>query len=167
MLRYIHLSQRFSKQLSLLEKADRKANLAAAQAESIIELYLSLGEEPYVVRNKRTKHGESRLRNCLKYDLGGGYRLIAVRDGIHLFFVCVGSHDDIDLWLERNRGYSISVESQKEFFKTIEIDEQESGDVDTAESCREYESDDSYEEDLISRLDEKAMRRLFGGFYTT
>jgi hypothetical protein len=167
MLRFIHISHRFSKQLNLLEKADRKANLAAAQAESIIESYQSCAAESDEVRNKRTKHGESRLRNCLKYDLGGGYRLIAVRDGIHLFFVCVGSHDDIDLWLERNRGYSISVESQKEFFKTIELDVQLGGEVNSTESRREYESDDSYEEDLITRLDEKTMRQLFGSFYTT
>ncbi len=86
MLQYIHFSQRFRKQLrSSLEESDKKGSLAAGQAELIIENFKSRREETEEIRAKRTKHGESRLKNCLKYDLGGGYRLIAAREGVHLF----------------------------------------------------------------------------------
>lgn len=167
MLQFLHFSQRFSKQLAALEKADKKGILAAGQTALIIESYRKYGGESPEVRAKRTRHGESRLKNCLKYDLGGGYRLIAIREGQHLFFVCVGSHDDTDLWLEKNRGYGIGHEFQQEFFETVQLAERQSGELAMEEDCGAADSDpgDAYEEDLLSRLDERTLRQLFSGLY--
>jgi mRNA-degrading endonuclease RelE of RelBE toxin-antitoxin system len=81
MLQYIHFSQRFIKQLHSLEKSDRKGILAAGQAGMIIAHFRDCGGETEETRIKRTRHGESRLKNCRKYDLGGGYRLITLREG--------------------------------------------------------------------------------------
>lgn len=54
---------------------------------------------------RMTQHGESRIRHCIKYDLGGGYRLVTVRPKDTVFLLLfVGSHDDAERWLDANRG---------------------------------------------------------------
>lgn len=59
---------------------------------------------------KLTKHGESRIRGCRKYDLGDGYRLITVIDGIYCLFCFVGKHDDCDKWLMINSGLRVNAD---------------------------------------------------------
>ncbi len=165
MLQYLHFSPRFCKQLRALARSDKKGCLAAEQADLIIEAYKSCSVEPEEIKAKRTKHGESRLRNCLKYDLGGGYRLVTLREGVRLFFVCVGSHDDTDLWLEKNRGYGIGSEFHPEFFETIPLLKPEGEGGDKGEALPDGDHDDLYEDDLLSRVDEKTLRQLFASFY--
>ena len=56
----------------------------------------------------RTKHGETRLPNVEKYDLGDGYRLIVqLIDGINKtrVFLFVGNHDDAQRWLDNHKNY--------------------------------------------------------------
>lgn len=52
-----------------------------------------------------TKHGESRIPKCRKYDLPGRCRLITVVDSGHCYLVFAGDHNACDKWLESNRGY--------------------------------------------------------------
>lgn len=167
MLQYLHLSHRFIKQLRVLEKSDKKGILAAAQAELIIGNYKISGEETEETRAKRTKHGESRLKNCLKYDLGGGYRLITLREGEQLFFACIGSHDETDLWLERNRGASFVDELQQGPYETVDLRARVAQETDSGvDNEHGLDDRDHYEEELQQRVDEKTLRQLFGSFYT-
>jgi hypothetical protein len=56
-----------------------------------------------------TKHGESRIKGCIKYDLNDFCRLITVqRDGYCVLLYC-GDHEDCDRWLEANRGLTAIV----------------------------------------------------------
>lgn len=166
MLQYIHLSSRFIKQLRFLERSDKKGILAAGQVELIIAHYKNSGEETEEILAKRTKHGESRLRNCLKYDLGGGYRLITLREGEQLLLAFVGSHDDTDLWLERNRGTSFAVELQQGPFETVHLPGRGRERAIPAEVAdHRGDSQDRYEEELLQRIDEKTLRQVFSSFY--
>lgn len=56
----------------------------------------------------RTKHGESRLPNAEKYDLGDGYRLVVqVLDTTSQkrAFLFAGTHDETEHWLDQKSGY--------------------------------------------------------------
>ncbi|MFT6772966.1 MAG: superfamily I DNA/RNA helicase [Paracoccaceae bacterium] len=55
---------------------------------------------------KVTKHGETRLKGAVKYDLGlpDAYRLITIQRDKVVWFCFVGTHDECDDWLERHRG---------------------------------------------------------------
>lgn len=56
----------------------------------------------------RTHHGEDRLPNVEKYDLGGGYRLVVqLVDGQTKAraFLFAGDHDDAQAWLDNHRNY--------------------------------------------------------------
>lgn len=52
-----------------------------------------------------THHGESRIPNCVKYDLPGFHRLVTVRQSEAIFFLTVGKKDDCERWLENNAGF--------------------------------------------------------------
>lgn len=56
-----------------------------------------------------TKHGESRIPHCVKYDLTGYARLVTVQtDGRCVLLYC-GSHDDTESWIEGHRGLVVVV----------------------------------------------------------
>lgn len=165
MTQHIYRTKILDKQLERLQKADNSGLQAARQARQIIGiLQQNSGIEPDSLRRKRTKHGELRLHNCRKYDLGGGYRLLCLRDERHLIFAYVGNHDDCHQWLENHRNTSIG---QPDLLKSSEPvpftrTQADNSPVGRDQSSPPQESD-PYEEELYSRLDEKILRHVFNG----
>lgn len=120
------------------------------------------GAETDGLRCKRTKSGELRLQNCRKYDLGGGYRLLCLRNGNHLIFVYAGTHDECHLWLEAHRGISLDAGIFMESLITLTappVDEH----PECAEISQASSEPDQYEEELLARLDEKTLNDIFRG----
>ena len=62
---------------------------------------LELGERNVC---QTTDKGETRIANCIKYDLGNGYRLVTVDFGEVVMLCHAGKHDDVDHWLDTNQG---------------------------------------------------------------
>lgn len=61
-----------------------------------------------------TKHGESRIEHCWKYDLGHGCRLVTICDnGIHVLCY-VGDHASCDKWIDKNRGLRLTVDKKNQ-----------------------------------------------------
>jgi superfamily I DNA/RNA helicase len=59
--------------------------------------------------HKLTKHGESRIPHCVKYDISNdAHRLVTVQTDNFIYLLFVGTHDDTEHWLNRNRGLTIS-----------------------------------------------------------
>lgn len=73
----------------------------AARKACEIEGKLRLGID---VRSQTTDHGETRIKNCVKYDLGNGYRLVTIQQADVIVFVYIGDHDSTQQWLDRHRG---------------------------------------------------------------
>ena len=59
-----------------------------------------------------THHGESRINHCVKYDLPGHCRLVTIQDNGWLILLYLGTHDDVDEWLDRNRGLKVAIKDQ-------------------------------------------------------
>lgn len=55
---------------------------------------------------KITNHGESRIKHCVKYDLGAGFRLVTVNTEKMIWLLFVGNHDAADKWLDNNSGWT-------------------------------------------------------------
>ena len=51
-----------------------------------------------------TRNGETRIKNCTKYELGDGYRLVTIELGEVVVFCYVGGHEDSMKWLDANKG---------------------------------------------------------------
>ena len=68
-----------------------------------------LGDENPFAGLKLTKHGETRIPKCLKYELGDGWRLVTVQDNRICGFIYLGDHEDVDRFLERQKGSRFGV----------------------------------------------------------
>lgn len=96
---------------------------------------------------KRTNHGESRLANAEKYDLGNGYRLVVqLVDGVNKTraFLFAGSHDDAEDWLDSHRDYKWVKSDKDDTLDFIQVTESKpeqtkiiSMDLDSSEMLRE------------------------------
>lgn len=104
-----------------LQDLDRKGGQFSKVANKIFAVIgkLDIDEDPFKGL-KATKHGESRIKSCRKYDLGNGCRLITVNKDGNCFLLYAGSHDDCDRWLERNRGFTPSVNKDGNIIETFQ-----------------------------------------------
>ena len=60
-----------------------------------------------------TKHGESRIQHCIKYELAGRCRLITIQNKHIVLFCFLGTHEDVDRWIEQHRGSTLVGEKGK------------------------------------------------------
>ena len=51
-----------------------------------------------------TRYGDARIPRCVKFELGGGYRLICRRRGGVLVALFLGNHGECHIWLRANPG---------------------------------------------------------------
>lgn len=80
---------------------------SADKVHQLIGSLMDAGRE--ALKNfKTTHHGESRLKNCVKYDLGDGCRLITIQDNKMILLAYFGDHDECDKWLEAHRGHELA-----------------------------------------------------------
>lgn len=73
----------------------------------------SLGDENPFAGLKLTNHGETRIAKCLKYDLGDGWRLVTVQDDRTCGFIFLGDHDDVERFLDQQKGSRFGVRDGK------------------------------------------------------
>lgn len=156
---FIYRTPFFEKQLKALTKTDKKGSLAAERAGEIISRLAAYGWQCMELRHKRTRHGEMRVRKCLKYDLGSGYRLISLKGDGELYLMYIGTHDECDRWLNKKRGSRLQVEPQSFVFvaETGEAEPESPPDSWSAEKC------DEYEEQLSAKLSDTVLRQIFPG----
>ena len=107
MKRFVQYAPRFHTCLKNLDKAGGKAVLAAERARTIISKLIEEGEQSPFDIGRLTGHGEGRVRNCLKYNLGKrvSARLPSEWQRLHVGLtlgatttVTVGSADSIPWW---------------------------------------------------------------------
>lgn len=154
----IHQTRRFCKQLQGMYKAGKNERNIARRAKKIL---LDLQADPLHEETecRRTHYGENRLKDCRKYDLSCGFRLVGLKRDRRLIFTCIGSHDDCQHWIENHRKNPEKIES---------IPVPESGSEDSQEPVPQgwAESDiDEYEEQVMAKIDEQMLSEIFAGLY--
>lgn len=102
MIEHIHLDPKLEKHLSALRKGGRRESLVVDRVEAIIA-EVERGRLPSSKICSFTRNGEDRIKGCRKIDLGGGYRLITLKQGEDLYLLFVGTHDECGRWVENNR----------------------------------------------------------------
>lgn len=113
----IYKYQRFDDHL--LELSRRGGSFSKA-AESV---YALLGKAPSrsdpFKGLKTTRHGESRIPKCNKYDLTGAVRLVTVRHKGLPILLFVGDHEDCDKWLDSNKGRVFTINEANQIESTV------------------------------------------------
>jgi hypothetical protein len=157
MIQHVHLDPKIKKSLESLRRSGRKAVLAAAKAEEIIQRMQRGRLIPELVGTV-TKHGELRIKGIMKYDLGSGYRLVAFKHRRHLFLLCLGSHDDCHRWIENNR--ELTVEQIQARCNELPRDPLGDQKISTADSITVPDEEDF---DPLATASDQDLRRLFCG----
>ena len=132
--------------------------MAAREAESVITRLLH-ERLMFISRNDATKNGECRMKNCVKYDLGHGYRMITIRDRDILHISFVGTHDECDRWLEKQRRFQSVFLKSRSTTIPVEMDGTDSSDSSGFEKKPLLE----YEEESFQPIEEKYLRMVFSG----
>jgi len=102
-MRYLYVSARVESRISALQKAGKAGAVLAKKTTHIIESLTSGAVRNHMeVPVSFTKYGEKRIKNCRKYDLGCGYRLITLQRGEKVYIPFLGTHDECQRWLENN-----------------------------------------------------------------
>lgn len=90
----------------------RRGGLFRKAGEKIIAIIglITAGESNPLSDLKMTKHGETRLDKCIKYDLPGACRLVTVQDKGVIILLFSGDHESEEKWLKTNRGKKFYVD---------------------------------------------------------
>lgn len=95
---WVHISFKVERQLATLERQENTLSIAAIRSRRIIDALMK-GERPTRAGLLKRKT-DKRVKNCFKFDLGSGFRLICIREGKNIYVLFVGDHDSADTWLD-------------------------------------------------------------------
>ena len=107
----------FYKSVKRMKRARQINDKAVGQVNMLIGS-INSGDKNPLKAFKTTKHGETRIKKCVKYDLHNFCRLVTVKDGEGTTLLFVGDHDDEEEWLNRNKGMVIGIDEQQKLGKT-------------------------------------------------
>ena len=163
MILSIYCDPKLNKRLDELRNQGGISSAVAKKTDGIINRLISRGRE-FSQRQfsqaigKRTKNGEWRIKNCKKYDLGNGYRLISLRKENFLIFLYIGTHDECSRWIERNKGLQYEIDETRSDFISIQ-------ECPLVEPVHTQENDptDEYEKQLLQKIDDRILRKIFCG----
>ena len=101
----IVLTKEFHQRVSSLYKLGGRNRNIFAKVQSLLGGIKEEGEKAFN-QFSVTNHGESRIKSCVKYDLGQGFRLVTVKRDRIIWMLYVGDHEDTDKWITRNSGWT-------------------------------------------------------------
>lgn len=96
----IHLHPRLEKQLAVMEDQTNAPFIAVGRARKIIDAMIK-GQTSQAAGLFKAR-SDSRVKNCWKYDLGSGYRLLCIRTKKIIYVMHAGNHESCDTWLNNN-----------------------------------------------------------------
>jgi hypothetical protein len=99
---YYHQTQ-FNDALARMLRSGGVPQQAARKVREIIGAVYGGGQRA-LESSKLTKHGENRIKHCVKFDLPGYHRLICTLNEDIFTLLFVGSHEECEKWLDNNRG---------------------------------------------------------------
>lgn len=73
----------------------------------------SLGDADPFITLQVTNHGEGRIKNCVKYELGNGWRLVTYQANKTCTFLFMGDHEDTESWLDGHKNETIGIKNSR------------------------------------------------------
>ncbi|MBU0972374.1 MAG: hypothetical protein KKC20_17115 [Proteobacteria bacterium] len=153
MPRQIQVYPKLERQLAVLERKGTTRSIAAQRARQIIEALIQ-GDSPASAGLLKRKI-DKRVKNCLKFDLGAGFRLICISEGKIIYVLFVGDHDSANNWLDNYR--------KKKPHKTELEMNTYSVDTQCARSGTPAPMEDMFEDPGFPRVTQEELRQVFKG----
>ena len=154
MISHMYYLHKLEKRFDELERTCIQGRKAVEQAKNLVhEMKEGVDHRAHI---KQTKHGELRIKNCKKFDLGSGYRMVTVQQGTCIYLLYIGSHDDCHHWIENHRGYLPDSGDCKDVYLVPRPEK-----VSAPERPEPPECD--YEDLLMQKIDDRLLRSIFSG----
>jgi hypothetical protein len=155
----IHRDPLFDRTLQDLRARGGYCAVAAAKAETFIDLLVGRSGGVSRERFRFTRNGEYRIKNCRKVDLGCGYRIVCIQKDRRLALLYIGTHDDCFRWIERHRTaeYDLNGVDDEAWMDVASVLPQAPWVADVDSLSEEYE------ENLMKRIDDSVLRKVFSG----
>jgi superfamily I DNA/RNA helicase len=150
-------SKEFDKCLKYMRKSGGRQSKAAQQIHAMLS-ELGRGDETAIKQLRPTKNGESRIRNCFKYDLTGYCRLVTVQTKNALVLLYCGEHEDTDKWLDKNVGLTIALDGKNNDLKLIT---RTNSKLTSKTETAFYRPADKASGNILSRIPEPYQDQLF------
>lgn len=106
-MQYI-IDKQVKEQVSNLNKRGGQYQKAAETVKRVFGDISLKTENPFAGLST-TNHGETRIKNTVKYDLNGFCRLITIKVDNTCIIKFLGNHDECEKWLDRNKGLKIVI----------------------------------------------------------
>lgn len=162
MITSLHFARALERQIEILRRSGKKAEKAVDQFQAICQYLRLCGPDAVELKSRRTRNGEMRVRNCIKYQLGHGYRLVTIRIGECLYMPFIGTHDEVDQWLDgRRREGFIPLESS--YRRESLLSSNESLAICKEQIKEQVPGVDSVDPEGLAHLDEEVLRVVFHG----
>ena len=157
---YVYEDANLNKQIKALLKGGDNPACAARHARSIIEEFINAGFLNLKNAGRLTRHGEARIRNSLKFDLVGGYRLVAVLVQSGIAFVYAGSHAECDHWINNNAWIEPDLDKKRN--RITQICERECVEGEEANTHGDQFQPD-YDVPFLQEITQQDLRLIFSG----
>lgn len=145
------------RKLAAFKKKAKNSSIVADRARRIIEALIQ--GLPFASAGLLKKKIDKRVKNCFKFDLGLGFRLVCIKEGKTIYVLFVGNHDHCDNWLDSypNKKYSKGEPEMRSYGSYIV---EKIGDPLPKEPTpMEVSLDDS----CLCQITQKDLRRVFKG----
>lgn len=159
-MQYVHIGAKIARRIADLNNDGKAGRAVARRASAVIESLASEGVGSYVDgASGYTRYGEKRIRNCRKYELGCGYRLVTLQRGVKVFVVFLGTHDECQRWLKNHRRLKEYYAGNGDVFRIFDATQPSAGGSDAGPE----DSVEDPEEELLAKLTDRDLRRVFRG----
>lgn len=109
-------------QIRAMHKSGGHFQKAAEKVKSIFGS-VQLQEKDPLGGISRTSNGESRIKNCIKYDLNGFARLITIQHEGVCVIMFFGKHPECDTWLEHHKGMNLAIDNYDKVMVSVRLTE--------------------------------------------
>ncbi len=158
---HVYQDANITRQIRTLLKGGANAASAARHAQTIIDRFIDGGICDPKLMGRLTHYGEARIRNCVKFDLVRGYRLIGILLDEGIAFVYVGSHDECDHWIRNNAGLEPILDKKRN--KVAKVNIRDAVKTSAESQSRIDPSEPDYDEMLLKDLTDQDLRKIFSG----
>ncbi len=159
-MKYVHISSKVERRIESLKQSGKTGSALAQKATRIIESLTSGTIRHHMgAIGSYTKYGEKRIKNCRKYDLGCGYRLITLQREGKVFIPFFGTHDECQRWLENNSRLKEIIAGNGILFRISHHKQSPTSPASIEPEGLEEEADD----EVMLKISDKDLRRVFSG----
>ena len=106
-----------------------------------------------------TRYGDARIKDCIKFDLVGGYRLVGIMTDQEVVFLYVGSHAECDRWIKNNAGLVPVLDKKRN--KTFMVKEAGGQEPAAERELEGIEDEPDYDEQLLRNITDQDLREIF------